>query len=1353
MLLGLKKKIAALLVFTMIIPSNVTFAAQAELIDDGILIENDADDNTLEIADGVYLFRGKSAEAEYEGAAGAEYKGAAETEYFKKRTIIVAVKKRLGTGEIVACDGAIVRVGDIKRTTDRFGYCSIPRPYNTKFVSVSKNDCYPYGTTVDADCDQNQEWILDEKGIRVKSVTIDGEEATDDKNPADIKFGSEKNSKIECDLEYDDVEFDYAELVASNKRQKFDSTTFELPLATDFNLDHDIYLDIHCKNGYIKRIELFYEKKSESEFINNMEGGGLSFGEGINMKIPDAVPFIGGGDLGADVSLPIKVNVCFEDAKWYAAIGVDLAHYEKETGEDAKKSTIKDIGKRFKELGSDTKEEASKRSLGLKNLKDAYKNVMENTPTKVGFDADLAVIGYMEGTYVDGRSKLMAGGFEFDASVEQTLTTQFSIGPVPVYVEEAFGAEIAAALNVAIADQFKGTVPRGKIDFNISLELGGGVGIKKIVSIGGGGRGELSGSWGIAAREGDTNSFELKGKISAYFKATLFIFTYKKTVAEKEWLLARYPNMDPAKGLTEFYENVDDNFSYELVDLSYLDDKSSSSGNIEIETVEDESAVGGEEQIKAYKIKDNIYRDAEVAYGVLEDGREVAVWLDSKDSDFNNLNIYYSLFDGSEWSEPVCVDPDGTPDNKFSIAISGNEILIAYQDAAKSYDTDGKITPDDTAEDIDISVAHIVSENDIKTHTFTTDGFDMCPVVTALDGQAAVLWVNDVTNSWFEDGNSNKIYVSELENGSWSEPKAAYEGLHSVNKLTAKYEGESLDIAYAEKTGETASGNAIYHVFENGNRVSSTDESEQNPQYFDNELYWYSDGVIHSAGISEAHEKIPTADYKLVKNANGEILAYFVDDNGYTSTVKYVYNCNDDNCWHSAVTHAALSTYVSDMDIIPQKDGRVKLLYVSQEVDENEMKAESDDQVGSPFKKASLVVSYDENGADMDIRDVHFRVGDIISEGEIPVHAEFVNTGIESIDNCKVEIIDDSGNVVASEKITDKLEPGKGVSVSVNSAEENIPENDRVYIRIVNENGDELDKYGEASEEKLMMSNEDIEVNDIIATQTEDGTELISGVITNYGHHERKDVAVALKKCHPKNDGIGDGGCEYDKEVVKSAVIPVLSASDSVVVSFEIDCEDNEVYEIAVDVVDDIEGDNRDFVVIDKSEIIDERKEIVSFNGTSYGVIFKPGISKSSGFVQQKGKNYILTKDMTKDGYTFTGWYNGTKKVSKLTEKYLQNNPNLVLVAGWKENTYKVKYVVKTPERGKKVIGKAKNLSKVRYSETITLPDNVSVDGYVLKGWKRSDSELLYLPGTKVEKLSGKTKKDKSITLIAVFEK
>ncbi len=97
----------------------------------------------------------------------------------------------------------------------------------------------------------------------------------------------------------------------------------------------------------------------------------------------------------------------------------------------------------------------------------------------------------------------------------------------------------------------------------------------------------------------------------------------------------------------------------------------------------DNSQTKEAELIQRFDIK------GEVSIGALNSGKYIAVFVDdaSGRNQYNKEAAYYSIYNGSSWSQPVMLEDDGTKDYMPTISDLGNgKLFIAWSDSNKVFD-------------------------------------------------------------------------------------------------------------------------------------------------------------------------------------------------------------------------------------------------------------------------------------------------------------------------------------------------------------------------------------------------------------------------------------------------------------------------------------------------------------------------------------------------------------------------------------------------------------------------------------------------------------------------------------------
>ena len=136
--------------------------------------------------------------------------------------------------------------------------------------------------------------------------------------------------------------------------------------------------------------------------------------------------------------------------------------------------------------------------------------------------------------------------------------------------------------------------------------------------------------------------------------------------------------------------------------------------------------------------------------------------------------------------------------------------------------------------------------------------------------------------------------------------------------------------------------------------------------------------------------------------------------------------------------------------------------------------------------------------------------------------------------------------------------------------------------------------------------------------------------------------------------------------------------------------------------------------------------------------------------VTYKITSTVTLKNPVRTGYTFTGWYKTEELAaeSKISQIKKGNYGDVKLYAGWRENTYSIKF----SSNGKGVTGTHAVISNVGYDDEIKLDSCVySRKGYEFKGWntKSNGKGIAIEDGAIISKLASKNRS--TVTLYAMW--
>ena len=440
----------------------------------------------------------------------------------------------------------------------------------------------------------------------------------------------------------------------------------------------------------------------------------------------------------------IPISVSYDNGKVKAVLGIaGLEHtYKNESETDKKtgktkttkqgsKTEIDVLSHQIKEIHNTLDKEKDKnkderlsselkKSLSdLKDIKNKYKDQIAKPKSKFGFDADIQVLGYVEGYVGDGKFHFTEGGIIIVPEVSAKWNWQLGIGPVPIYIEAGISAKLEAALSIAKkADRFQFTAT---IKFTLSGNLGAGVGVADVVSAGGGGK--LTIKPEIYLYYADPTYMSLAIDFNFYVKAKLLFFDWQydfDTIHLAKWDNSeQIKNKNKKASLNRANEALTDISNYKVEPLSYISEDLKDSGVSKKEVLGDSSHIENVNSGELAKVfNENSYDMTTPKLAAFKDGTALAVWIDTKTQDYNDICLYYSYYNGDDWSAPALIDDDGTMDYDPALAVYDNKAYIIWQNVERAVTAEDDLST--IASDTGIKVAEFKTSNE----KFSVSGTD-----------------------------------------------------------------------------------------------------------------------------------------------------------------------------------------------------------------------------------------------------------------------------------------------------------------------------------------------------------------------------------------------------------------------------------------------------------------------------------------------------------------------------------------------------------------------------------------------------------------------------------------------------
>lgn len=1098
-------------------------------------------------------------------------------------------------------EGAEVEVNNQVYITDKSGIVSIPT-ITSGSITVRK-DGYAEKTVLASTLNSTKAvYLQKDSGDSpvINAVTVDNKDILREEYPLDLTSGTQITLK--ADVQWKKGTYQSLYLSQSSRRVDFSGYELTTVISDNFNVGEDIYIFAIDSEGNVAKKKLNFNE--DGSLPECLDGLSLGVGNKISATIPGDNPFFGGGKIGLDLpthTLPIDVAV--EDSKIYVTLGIDVVNYshDKKTAGKNYKKTSSDVKWAFQNIKKDWSD-AKKGISDLKKIKKKYKNALGSNKANFGFEADFTVIGFAEG-YIDSNGEPMftETGIILNPSIGYTMDGQTAIGPVPVYWEAYIKAEVEAQMKLLINKNIKQFTPNGTIEGTLTLGGGGGVGINKLASVGGGIEGSIKPHYEIYF-DAD-NYFRLTAKYGAYFKAVLGFFEYKKKWDSRDYVW--FDSDDKKASTVDLYsDNSFDIYNldnYSIIGRGYANNESEFVANqIRIPLFSGLYLSNKTEEI----FKTNVYPYTAPQLVRLDDGRMIAAWLDDDTarSDINRTSLYYSVYVDGNWSQPQAIDNDGTADFSPVLKVINGNAYIVWVDLNTVLDDSVDVAS--VWQNWEISSAEFSQEDNtfVNIQSVTSNStLDMMPEIFGDSSGVYTVWVNSASNSVFSTETDNSILVSRLSEGKWTEPIKQVSGIYSPDSISGAVNNGEINIAYSVGSDSNYDDNTDKEIYLNGLKLTDNSTTDSNAVFSGNKLYWYSNGNIciynintGETGLLSVDGNITTDCFKVVACDNGSEIVAFEKYNGVKSELCAYFYDADANEWGEEVALTDFGENISGFSGVMDEDGSMRFILNKTHITENE----------DPYGQTNLSIYSITPSYNLAVEDVYYAEDELIAGNTVDFEAEITNYGEAAVKNYTLELLDENNNQLGIVNSNDVILPGQTQNVVLGYAleEDFIPKNVKIKVSIPDHN----DINEEDNTYSLFLDYRNISVENVSYGFSVDGNGQINADIVNRGYGDGENIEVSLRRD------------SYDGEVVETKAISAVELLDCQNVVFETEINDREIYYVTVDVDDMMSADNYDYTIVEDSDYKIVDGGIIITNGKSY-----------------TDKNIVIPSEI--DGYTVVG--------------------------------------------------------------------------------------------------------------------
>lgn len=878
----------------------------------------------------------------------------------------------------------------------------------------------------------------------------------------------------------------------------------------EFSAGNTIYiLAVDTKTGKStsKATKLKISEKSGGKWDPSTGTSGFDFKvvDNIEFTIPDSVVFPFGGmeiSFGLDF-IPITFEYENEN-KINIAFGIDSSNVDETTGRfkgfsfEDYKATLKSNMKK-----SSNGYKAAKNNKKLVNsLKKKYPDLkFDKVKFNVskGIDMNTEVMGYAEASYVDGSWHFNEGFLALNAEVSYEHQGQAFIWVVPCYYE--FGGELGAGIEGSLKnidlESFK-PVLEGYVSAKVGANIGAGVGVAKVCTVGASGEGSLNLKTAIhntymkAWGEGDANlKVKVLGKTVAQKNFAHGEFIIYET-GNKNALIAdkNAITLQSAEGI---YDAIDVYGVYPNEDRQYVNTPTEWFGNEPVLGLMSTDYTNKSLRL----IADNVYTEAKPQLCEIDGIKVMTMQWDNRErADADRAMLVYSVYDeeNKTWSRPVAVDDDGTAD-----------FYPCFKDGWIVWQNEKTTLTDD------MTLADIAKAGEIYAAKWNGSGFDAPIAITDNDtldtqpciaknqnGGISVAWTVNSENDILGISGTNSVMQADIdENGNITINPIRSE-LNAITDLSAGNIDGNFCVAYVcdDDNDLNTIDDRNIRIINNGRETQLTDNSilDSNPVFIDNMIYYYSDGNIayskadgSEGGVVFSEDKTGLTDsFVAYAGESGDIAIWWTKAEGNGAEVYTSLRKNGE--WSDEIKVTNVGNRAKYPCGLIDNDGSMLVAFNNAVEQDNEI-------IKTDLYTISVVPSYE-----LELTDAYF------DETTMTAYATLKNTGELDAKGIEMTLTDSETLRIDSLKAGASIE----IELSYNMPEAFTPRN--VTLSMMLTNGEEYNTDNNSVE--FEIGHADIKVGN--AAVNEDKT-TVSVDISNIGYSDASAVRVQL--CDGSTDG------------------------------------------------------------------------------------------------------------------------------------------------------------------------------------------------------------------------------------------
>ncbi len=662
------------------------------------------------------------------------------------------------------------------------------------------------------------------------------------------------------------------------------------------------------------------------------------------------------------------------------------------------------------------------------------------------------------------------------------------------------------------------------------------------------------------------NYFEFYGSIGAYAKLIVGPITAFETSWKfKEGTIFSNPPVSYASFMTMSLDDMANPENHKLIDRSYKENESVFMANDEPFALFSVTPQNKVEKV----LKTNVYPYAEPLLAEFSDGTRLAVWLDdnAERSDINRTSIYWSYYNGSEWSEPCELCADGTGDYSPKITVIDDVAYLVWVDTAIAFEDTATLEEVTAAWNISCAVFENGSFDEVVKIT-SDNTLDSLPQVFGNSDNIFAAWISISDNNIFSEGQTSSIKTSLLSDGVWSVPSVYATGLYLVDSFSGTVVDGDAVIAYSAYSSADVGNTNMLEVYLGTECITDNSYIDSKAVFCDGVLYWFQNGSVcaYSDGVTKTIiDSISTDRFDIFSDGENKMVVFAESESLISELYAYIYDKTSDS-WSDKIQLTDFDCAIGGFSGAYSTDGNLSYLINCSEI------------VGvagdfAPYGETSLSLLTVTPSYNLSLDSVSYIAETLVAGNVLVLDTEITNNGELTVDKYLIDIYSSSGKLLNSTYSADPILPGQTHHFEAYYELGDSFEEHTVKLVLTAIGCNDFDSSDNTCEVELSYN--DVALENVSYGVTEKGEAVVYAEVVNRGYNNVSGVNVSLRT-----------KTEEGEIVETQSISEELSPLGSKMLAFTVALENDKLYFVTSDMEDDNSANNTEFIVFSVLEEI-----------------------------------------------------------------------------------------------------------------------------------------------------------------------